>query len=81
MGVLERSWGHLGWNLGRLGRVLEPLGDILGPSWSVLGGSWRVLGGLGGFQKLSGKLFLRIFLFLKQFMEIAKNLGKPMVFH
>ncbi len=35
--VLERSWGHLGWNLGHLG-------DVLGPSWGVLGVSWRVLG-------------------------------------
>ena len=44
LSVLERSWGHLGWNLGHLGRVLEPLGDVLGPSWDVLGGSCGVLG-------------------------------------
>ena len=35
--ALERSWGHLEWNL-------EPLGDALGPYWVVLGGSWAVLG-------------------------------------
>ena len=31
LGVLERSWEHLGWNLGHLGKVLEPLGSVLGP--------------------------------------------------
>ena len=78
LGVLERSLGHLGWNLGHLGRVMEPLRNVLEGSWEGLG---RILGGLGGFQRPSGKHFLRIFWFLKQFLKFVKNLGKPMVFH
>ena len=74
LGVLERSWGHLGWNLGILEgsrNVLETFGDHLGVSWEALEG---LLGGLGGFKGLFWKLFRRILVFLKQFMKIVKNL-------
>ena len=40
--VLERSWGHLAWNLRHLGRVLERLRGVLGGSWGAPGPHfWR----------------------------------------
>ena len=35
-GLLETSWGALGWS----GEVLGSLGEVLGWSWGVLGRSW-----------------------------------------
>ena len=81
LGDLEKSWGHLGWNVGHLGEVLEPLGDVLGAYKVVLGGSWAVLGRSWRLSRTILEAFLMIFAFLKQLMKIAKNLGKPMVFH
>ena len=40
--VLEKSWGHLGWNLGHLGNVLGTSGDVLGGFWGVLRRPWRL---------------------------------------
>ena len=81
LGVLERSWGHLGWNL----EILEGFWTLLGTFWAHHGASWEslgsVLGGLGGFQRRLWKHFWRISVHLKQFMKIAKHLGKLMVFH
>ena len=68
------SWGHLG-------EVLEPLGDVLGPYRVVLGGSWAVLGRSWRLSRTILEDFWMIFAFLKQLTKIAKNLGKPMVFH
>ena len=64
------SWRDLWGILGHVGRVMEPLRDFLGGSWEGLG---RFLGGLGGFQRPSGKHFLRIFWFLKQFLKFVKK--------
>ena len=81
LGVLERSWGHLGWNLEHLGRVLESLGHLLGPSWGVLGVSWECFGRSWRLPATILEAFLEDSVHLKQFMKIVKNLGKPMVFH
>ena len=74
MGVLERSWGHLGWNLEHLGRVLGSLGDVLGPSWGVLGVSWE---GFGRSWELPGTILEA---FLEDFRApsaIYENSEKP----
>ena len=85
---LGATWGHLGrsWRcFGRLGEVLGASWVELGASWKGFGASWEALGGflggLGGFQGPFWKYFSRIFLLLKQYMKIAKNIEKPMVFH
>ena len=43
--ILERSLGHLRWNLGHLGRVLERLGGIWGQFGELLG---LIFGGFEG---------------------------------
>ena len=78
LGFLERSWGHLGWNLEHLGNIW----GHLGPSWNVLGASWKVFGRPWELPRAILEAFLIDFVLrLKQFMKIAKNLEKPMVFH
>ena len=85
------SWRGLGGILGGTWSILGGTWSILGGTWGILvtfwghlGASWeslgRVLGGLGGFQRPCWKHSWRISVHLKQFMKIAKNLGKPMVF-
>ena len=81
LGVLERSWGHLGWSSGHLGKVLGPLGNVLGPSWGVLGNSWEVFGKSWRLPGTILEAFWDDFPLLKQFTKIAKNLEKSMVFH
>ena len=78
--------------LARLGRICSVLWLCLGApesvlevSWGHLGASWedlgRVLGSLGGSLAAFWMLFPRILCFLEQNLKIAKNLGKPVVFH
>ena len=78
-------WGGLGDILGVTWGILEGLWSLLETFWVHHGASWeslgRVLGGLGGFQRRFWNHSCRIFVHLKQFMKIVKNLGKPMVFH
>ena len=80
-GRLDVSWmclGHSWAHLGASGRVLEP-------SWGHLGAYRerlrRVMGSLGGVLGTFWEDFQRIFCHLEQHVKIAKNLGKPMVFH
>ena len=79
------SWRGLGGILGGTWSILEGFWSLVGVFWAHHGASWEslgsVLGGLGGFQRPCWKHFWRISVHLKQFMKIAKNLGKPMVFH
>ena len=88
-------WGSLGvsWALlARLGRVWGLLWvrpgvpeGVLEASWSHFGTSWEdlggVLGSLGSFLGPFWEHFWRIFCHLEQYAKIAKNLGKPKVFH
>ncbi len=81
LGCLEQSWCVLGVSGMRLGCVLERLESILEVSWGHLGhletfleGSWRVL---EASWELSGGILCH----LEQYAKIAKNLGKPLVFH
>ena len=66
--------------LGSLPVLITGFGQL----WLGWEGPWEVfdgfLGGLGGFQGLSGQHFFEIFWHLKEFMSIAKNIEKPMVF-
>ena len=78
MAHLGYVWGVLRVRIGASGGVLEVSWGHLGTSWEGLGG---VLGSLGGFVGAFYKLFSRIFCHLEQYAKIAKNLGKPMVFH
>ena len=73
-GILEGTWGILEgfWSL------LVTFRGHLGTSWEPLG---EVFGGLGYFQGRFWKHSWRIFMHLKLFTKIVKNLEKPMVFH
>ena len=79
------SWRSLVVILSGTWSILEGFWNLLGTFWAHHGASWEslgsVLGGLGGFQRRFWKHSWRISVHLKQFMKIAKNLGKPMVFH
>ena len=68
------SWGILGGILGGTWGILEGFWSVLGGSWGVLGRPWRLPGTIL-------EVFSKDFLLLKQYMKIAKNIGKPMVFH
>ena len=67
------------------GCVVVRLGCILEASWGHLGASWAGLGGflasLGSFLGDLWEHFLRILCHLEQYAKVAKNIGKPMVFH
>ena len=85
MGSLGASWARsapvLGasWSVGgRLGGVLRRLGGVLGPSWEDLG---EVRRSLGSFPVPFWEHVWKIFCHFEQYAKIAKNLGKPMVFH
>ena len=71
-------WKGLGAILGGTWSLLETLWGHIGSSWEALGRFWE---GLGCFQGPFWKHFSMIFAFLKQFMKLVKNLGKPLVFH
>ena len=88
LGSLGVSWAVLA----RLGCVRDVLWvrlgaseGILEASWGHLGASWEDLGGvwvsLGSFLVPFWEYFWKIICHLKQNVKIAKNLGKPMVFH
>ena len=57
---------------------MRRLGGVLGPSWEDLGGG---LGSLGGILGPFWEHFWKIFSHFEQYAKIAKNLGKPIVFH
>ena len=65
------SWRRLGAILKRLGAILGRLGRILEGFWVVLEAFWDHFGSI--FGEFSNHL--------DQYAKIAKNLGKPMVFH
>ena len=79
------SWRGLGGILGGTWNILEGFWSLFDTFFANHGASWeslgKVLGGLGAFQGRFWKHSWRISVHLKQFMKIAKNLGKPMVFH
>ena len=88
LGSLGMSWTVLA----GLGRVLGVLWVRLGASegvwevsWSHLGASCAdlgaVLGSLGSFLGPFWEHVRKIFCHFEQYAKIAKNLGKPMVFH
>ena len=85
LGCLGQSWCVLGVSGMRLGCVLERLESVLEVSWGHLGASWEDLGGvlasLGGFLGAFWEYFRKFLCHLEQYGKIAKNLGKPMVFH
>ena len=57
------------------------LGGVLGLFWASWADLGQDLGSLGGFQGAFWKHFLIIYWNLYQYAQIAKNLGKTMVFH
>ena len=66
-GVLEASWANF-----------EGSWNYFGASWVDFRRGWRSLGSfLGPFWEY----FWKIICHLKENVKIAKNLGKPMVFH
>ena len=85
LGCLGLSWCISGVSGARLGYVLKRQGCVLEGSWSHLGASWQGLGGilgsLGGFLGAFWEHFRRIFCHLDEYVKIAKNVGKPIVFH
>ena len=88
MGSIRASWassarlgrvrGVLWVHFGKLEGVWETSRSNFWVSWEDLG---RDLGSLGSFLGSHWKHFWQIFCQLEQYAKIAKNLGKPMVFH
>ena len=85
LGYLGQSWYIPGVPGMRLGCILERLRcvleGVLRLSWGILGRSWRVLAWLGVFLGAFWVYFWKIFCHLEHYVEIAKNIEKPMVFH
>ena len=57
------------------------LGGVLGPSWASLADLGEDLGSPGGPPPSSSKDFCIFVCHIEQYVKIAKNIGKTMVFH